>query len=261
MTDEQVVVKYEEEHIAFVKLNRPHALNALNYESLCVLGELVNEIRVRRDLRAVVFFGEGKAFCAGADLKERRTLSPDQVRRNVLKIRDVFTEIENLPQPTIAVLHGFALGGGFELSLACDLRYAAKHTQFGLIETSLAIIPGAGGTQRLTRLVGPMWAKKLIFTAERIQPDFALQLGILTGVEADFEFAKKKAITTAREIAENGPIAVRQAKFAINQGQNVDLSTGLEIESQAYELLIPTKDRLEALDAFAERRKPVFLGE
>ncbi|MBX6394973.1 MAG: enoyl-CoA hydratase/isomerase family protein [Alicyclobacillaceae bacterium] len=244
--------------VATVTLNRPEVMNALNYETIARLGDAVQELKGRRDVRAVIFTGNGKAFCVGADLKERRTLDDWQVRRNVRKIRDVFSAVERLPQPTIAAIHGYAFGGGFELALACDFRFAAEDAVMGLTETSLAIIPGAGGTQRLPRLIGPMRAKELIFTARKIGAKEAYDLGILTGVDSD---PLAKARTLAEEIAQNGPLAVRQAKFAIDRGLEVSLSTGLEIESAAYEVLIPTKDRVEALEAFREKRKPVFRGE
>ncbi|CAB3390131.1 enoyl-CoA hydratase-related protein [Kyrpidia spormannii] len=244
--------------VAMVILNRPEAMNALNFETLVYLGDIVEDLRGRRDIRAVIFTGRGRAFCVGADLKERRTLDEWQVRRNVRKIRDVFTAVERLPQPTIAAIHGYAFGGGFELALACDFRFAAEETVMGLTETSLAIIPGAGGTQRLPRLIGPMRAKELIFTARRIRAPEAYDLGILTGFGSD---PVAEARRLAKEIAENGPLAVAQAKFAIDRGLDASLATGLEIESSAYEVLIPTRDRVEALEAFKEKRPPRFRGE
>ncbi|MBT9282737.1 MAG: enoyl-CoA hydratase/isomerase family protein [Hydrogenibacillus schlegelii] len=243
--------------IATVVLNRPEALNALNYAALVRLGEIVENLKLRRDLRAVVFRGNGRAFSVGTDLKKRRALGEAEVRRNVLKIRDVFTAVARLPQPTIAVMHGYALGGGFELALACDFRFAAVGTVMGLTETLLAIIPGADGTQRLPRLIGPMRAKELIFTARRITAQEAYDWGILTGVAEDPTAAARRL---AEEIAENGPLAVAQAKFAVDRGLEVDLQTELDIESKAYEVLIPTEDRVEALQAFAEKRKPNFTG-
>ncbi|MDI3256952.1 MAG: enoyl-CoA hydratase-related protein [Kyrpidia sp.] len=244
--------------MAVVALNRPEAMNALNYDTLLRLDEVLEDLRGRRDIRAVIFVGKGRAFCVGADLKERRTLDEWQVRRNVRKIREVFTAVEHLPQPTIAVIHGYAFGGGFELALACDFRFAAEDAVMGLTETSLAIIPGAGGTQRLPRLIGPMRAKELIFTARRVRAREAYDLGILTGVGPD---PMADARSLAEEIAENGPLAVAQAKFAIDRGLDGSLATGLEIESAAYEVLIPTRDRVEALEAFREKRRPRFRGE
>lgn len=248
--------------VAVITLNRPDDLNAFNYESLVRLGEVVEEIRQNRhQIRSVIVTGAGRAFSAGADLKERRTLNAQQVRRNVRAIREVFTAVEELPQPTIAAVNGYAFGGGFELMLACDLRLAVRDARMGLTEVSLGIIPGAGGTQRLPRLIGPSRAKELILTARKINAEDALQYGLLNGIADDAEQLRRMAFELANEIAANAPLAVYQAKYAINRGSNVDLYSGMEVEAQAYEMIIPTKDRAEALAAFADKRKPVFRGE
>jgi enoyl-CoA hydratase len=256
------VVTYEvKNHVGYVTLNRPEVLNCFNYETLSVLQGIVDDIYSDRQVRAVIFLGAGeKAFSAGADLKERRTLSESEVRRNVKKIREVFSSVESLPQPTIAALNGFAFGGGFELALACDFRYAVEGTKMGLTETSLGIIPGAGGTQRLPRLIGTAKAMELVLTARKLTSEEAYQNGILNGV-VPREDLLKKCEELAQEICQNAPIAVQQAKFAVREGMNVDRYTGMAIESKAYEVTIPTNDRLEALDAFAEKRKPIFKGE
>lgn len=244
-----------------VTINRPEALNCFNYATLKELGELVEQIRVDKDVRIVIFTGAGdKAFSSGADLKERRTLTEAEVRRNVYKIRTVFQQIADLPQPTIAAVNGYAFGGGFELMLACDFRIAVRHAKMGLTETSWAIIPGAGGTQRLPRLIGEAKAKELILTAKKIDATEAMNYGILTSVVESNQLMEA-CHELANAILQNGPIAVQQAKFAINQGMNADLHTGLEIEAKAYEITIPTKDRIEALNAFAEKRSPQFKGE
>lgn len=248
--------------VAVITLNRPADLNALNYESLVRLGEIVAEIREDRyQIRAVIVTGAGRSFSAGADLKERRTLNEQQVRRNVRAIRDVFTAVEELPQPTIAAVNGFAFGGGFELMLACDLRLAVRDARMGLTEVSLGIIPGAGGTQRLPRLIGSARAKELILTARKINAQDALQYGLLNGIADDADQLRIMTFDLANEIAANAPLAVYQAKYAINRGSHVDLYSGLAVEAQAYEMIIPTKDRVEALAAFADKRKPVFRGE
>jgi enoyl-CoA hydratase/carnithine racemase len=256
-------VRFERDgHVAIITLNRPDELNALNYATLERLGDLIEQVRLdSKDIRVLLIKGEGRAFCAGADLKERRTLNEQQVRRNVRKIRDVFTALERLPQPTIALINGFAFGGGFELALACDFRYAVEEAKMGLTEVSLGIIPGAGGTQRLSRLISPAKAKELILTARRIQANEACRLGILNGVAQDGEQLLELAMGLAQEILGNAPLAVYQAKAAIDRGSSVDLQTGLDVETMCYEVIIPTKDRLEALEAFREKRKPVFKGE
>lgn len=261
MNQEPVVLE-QNGHIATIRLNRPEELNALNYETLVRLGEIVDQLQFEsKQSRVVIVAAEGRAFCAGADLKERRTLNEQQVRRNVRKIRDVFTAIERLPQPTIAAINGFAFGGGFELALACDFRYAAQDAKMGLTEVSLGIIPGAGGTQRLSRLIGPSKAKELILTARKISASTAMEFGFLNGVAESQEQLNEFTLNLANEILANAPLAVYQAKYAIDKGSSVDMQTGLDLESKAYEVIIPTKDRLEALEAFREKRKPVFQGE
>jgi len=249
-------------HIGVITLNRPDELNALNYDTLERLGDFIEQVRLdTKEIRVVIVKAEGRAFCAGADLKERRTLTEQQVRRNVRKIRDVFTALERLPQPTIAMINGFAFGGGFELALACDFRYAVAEAKMGLTEVSLGIIPGAGGTQRLSRLIGPSKAKEIILTARRISAVDALELGFVNGVAEDTVQLDALAMGLAAEILANAPLAVYQAKSAIDRGSSVDLQTGLDLETMCYEVIIPTKDRVEALEAFREKRKPVFLGE
>lgn len=256
----KTILYVQEGHLAFVALNRPDAMNAFNYDMLAELGETIEMIRVNPEIRVVVFSGTGdRAFSVGADLKERKTLSDEQVKRNLFKIGEVFTAIENLPQPTIAKMKGYAFGGGMELALACDFRIAADNSVMGLTETGLAIIPGAGGTQRLPRLIGEAKAMELILTAKRMKADEAYEYGVVTKVvQADRLNEETRAFANA--MLANGPIALQQAKFAIKHGMNVDLQTGLAIERKAYEITIPTEDRIEALNAFAEKRKPEFKG-
>lgn len=248
-------------YTAIVTLNRPDALNAFDYETLEELQKTVEEIRTSLKARVIIFTGAGeKAFSVGADLKERRTLAQEDVKRNIYKIGEVFTAIDQLPQPTIAAINGFAFGGGMELALACDFRIAAAGTLMGLTETSLAIIPGAGGTQRLPRIVGQAKALELILTARRINAEEALQFGLVTSVAQKGNLLDE-CFKWAEMMLANGPIALQQAKFAIKQGMNADLQTGLQIERKAYEVTIPTDDRLEALAAFSEKRKPDFKGK
>ncbi|MCM3573343.1 enoyl-CoA hydratase-related protein [Mesobacillus subterraneus] len=250
-----------EGYTAFVTLNRPDALNAFNYDTLDELQKVIEKIRTNRDVRVVIFTGAGeKAFSVGADLKERRTLSDEDVKRNIYKIGEVFTMIDQLPQPTIAAINGFAFGGGMELALACDFRIAAAGTQMGLTETSLAIIPGAGGTQRLPRLIGQAKALELILTARRLKTEEALDYGLVTAV-VEKESLLDECVKFAEMMLANGPVALQQAKYAVKQGMNADLQTGLQIERKAYEVTIPTEDRLEALAAFSEKRKPDFKGK
>lgn len=183
-----------------------------------------------------------------------------EVDRFVKGLRAAFTELEDLPMPAIAAIEGAALGGGLELALACDLRVAGAEAKLGLPETGLAIIPGAGGTQRLPRLIGRSKAKELIFTGRRIGHEAAAALGLVDHAVPAGQ-ALQKAIGLAREILPNGPVALRAAKAAINRGLEVDRDAGLAIERACYGEVIPTKDRLEGLAAFREKRKPVYRGE
>ncbi|MCM3269678.1 enoyl-CoA hydratase [Paenibacillus elgii] len=247
--------------IVLITLNRPEAANALSIKMLEELRDAVVACKFDRSVRCIVVTGAGeKAFCAGADLKERAGMDMNQVRRTVALIRESIHALEALPQPVIAAVNGAAFGGGTELALACDLRIASETATFALTETSLGIIPGAGGTQRLPRLIGKGRAKELIFTARKIDAEEARGMGLVEHVTPP-ESLLDKALEIAGRIARNAPVAVAQAKFAIDKGFDADLSTGLAIEHNAYEVTIPTKDRLEGLEAFKNKRSPIFKGE
>ncbi|WP_210611369.1 enoyl-CoA hydratase-related protein [Priestia flexa] len=254
------IVYDKDKQVATIILNRPEAMNAFNYDMLCELEQVVEKARIDPDVRVVKFIGAGeRAFSVGADLKERKTLTDQEVKRNIFKIGEVFSKIEQLPQPTLAIINGYAFGGGMELALACDFRFAGEDVGLGLTETSLGIIPGAGGTQRLPRIVGETKALELILTAERLLAHEAEKIGLVTKVSPLHELNDVVDCFISRILA-NAPIALQQAKFAIKEGMKVDLQTGLQIERKAYELTIPTEDRTEALTAFAEKRKPIFKG-
>jgi enoyl-CoA hydratase/carnithine racemase len=256
-----VLLKEEADGIVTLTLNRSQVMNSFNFALLHALGGQIEDLKFNREARVVIITGAGdKAFCSGADLKERITLTPMQVREFITTIRNLFTAIEYLEKPVIAAINGVALGGGTELALASDIRIAAESASMGLTETRLAIIPGGGGTQRLPRLVGKGKAKELIFTGRRVAADEALAIGLVNKVCASRELMST-AMTMARMICEAGPIAVAQAKYAINYGLETDLHTGLAIESNAYWVTIPTEDRLEGLAAFREKRKPVYKGK
>jgi enoyl-CoA hydratase/carnithine racemase len=255
-----------EDGILILTLNRPEAMNCFNFDLLAALAEVIREANFDTALRCIVITGASggdpkkASFSTGADLKERKEMIPDQVRRYVFTIRNTFTAVEQVRVPVVAAINGFAFGGGIELAMACDIRIASSAATMGLTETSLAIIPGAGGTQRLPRIIGIAKAKELIFTARRIDAKTALDIGLVNRV-VEPDQLMSAALEMAREIAKNGPIGVAQAKFAINNGMEASLGVALPLESKAYEATIPTKDRLEALAAFAEKRKPVFKGE
>ncbi|MEE4355878.1 MAG: enoyl-CoA hydratase [Desulfococcaceae bacterium] len=258
---EKLLLTDIENQVAILTLNRPKVMNSFNFEMLRALRDEVENLRFNKDIRVLVISGAGeKAFCAGADLKERATLTPVQVKEFIFTIRNLFTSIEQLPKPVIAAVNGIALGGGTELALACDIRIASKTASMGLTETRLAIIPGAGGTQRLPRLVGKGRAKELIFTGRRVNAQEALDIGLVNQICEPAELLDE-CRKMAAMICETGPIAIEQAKYAINYGLETDLSTGLALESNAYWVTIPSKDRLEGLAAFREKRKPVYTGE
>lgn len=246
--------------VTVLTLNRPEVMNSFNRAMLAELQQAIDELQFDKAIRVVIITAAGeKAFCAGADLKERAGMDEGEVRRFIHTIRDLFTRIANLNKPVIAGINGVALGGGTELALACDIRIAAEQATMGLTETRLAIIPGAGGTQRLPRLIGIGKAKELIFTGRRVDAREALAIGLVNQIcpQAALLGECRKL---ADMILETGPIAIEQAKYAINAGIETDINTGLGIESNAYWMTIPTEDRLEGLKAFREKRKPNYQG-
>jgi enoyl-CoA hydratase/carnithine racemase len=258
---DNVLLVDEKDGVIILTLNRPEVMNSFNFALLEALKDHIEKLRFRSDIRVVIITGAGeKAFCAGADLKERAKLSELQVKQFILTIRDLFTSIESLNKPVIAAVNGIALGGGTELALACDIRIASMNASMGLTETRLAIIPGAGGTQRLPRLIGRGKAKELIFTGRRVDAKEALDISLVNKV-CEKDVLLDECRKMAAMICETGPIAIEQAKYAINHGLETDLHTGLAIESNAYWITIPSKDRLEGLAAFKEKRKPVYTGK
>ncbi|MET3682259.1 enoyl-CoA hydratase/carnithine racemase [Alkalibacillus flavidus] len=251
----------QNEHVAVLTLNRPEAANAFSKQLIADFHKALNDIEEDESIRALIITGEGdKAFCAGADLKERRSMTQDEVVKTVQSIGDLVSRVGHLKVPTIAAINGAAFGGGLELTLACDIRIASDHAKMGLTETSLAIIPGAGGTQRLAKLIGLAKAKYYILTAKRMTSDEAKHIGLIEDHVSNDELLNE-AVELANSIASNGPIGVQAAKQAIDAGCEQDLATGLQIERHHYMKTIPTEDRLEALEAFGEKRKPQFKGK
>jgi len=242
-------------------LNRPAALNAFDRALLLALAAAAESVRDDRSVRAVIVTGAGdKAFSAGADLKERRGMSLDETRAFVRLISSTFDAVAHVACPTIAAVNGVAFGGGMELLLACDLRVVAEHASIGLTETAVGIMPGAGGTQRLPRLVGPARAKEMVFTARRLDAAEALAWGLANRVVPARDLMPA-AHELAAAVARNAPLAVRQAKVALDAAADTPIASGLEIEQKAYEPLLHTRDRQEGLQAFAEKRPPVYRGE
>ncbi len=251
----------KDEGIVLLGLDRPEAKNALGRQLMDEFRQALAALRFDPSVRVVVLHSlVPGVFCAGADLKERATMAPPEVAAFVHGLRTGFTELEDLPMPVIAVLEGAAFGGGLELALAADLRVAGGEAKVGLVETALAIIPGAGGTQRLPRLIGASRAKELIFTARRIDAAEAGRLGLVDRVVPAGK-ALDGALALAREILPNGPVALRMAKLAVNRGLELDRDSGLAFEQACYAQVIPTKDRLEGLAAFKEKRRPQYKGE
>jgi methylglutaconyl-CoA hydratase len=235
--------------------------NSLTMAFLRELRGRVEGAAADRTLRAVVLTGAGdRAFCAGADLKERARMTPEEVHGFHAAVRDGFRGIERAPQPFVAALNGAALGGGLELAIACDLRIAAEGVEVGFPEVGLGIIPGAGGTVRLPRLVGVARAKDLILTARRVGTAEALAMGLVSRVVPAARL-REEAIAFAGQVARNAPISLRQAKRAVDEGFHLSLDEALALENRLYQDCLASQDRVEALRAFAEKRPPVFRGE
>lgn len=242
-------------------LDRPEKLNALSRKLTDELTDCFVEVKTaaeRFECRVlIVASSTPKAFSVGADLGERRGMNESQVCDALDSLRKLTTSLEKIPAPTIAVLEGAAFGGGLELALCCDLRVAKPGALMGLTETRLAIIPGAGGTQRLTRLVGIARAKEMIFTGKRLSAQEAMLFGVVGACEED---PHAWATSIASEIVEGGPVAVLAAKQAIETGYGLSLEQGLDEERRAYEKTLRTQDRVEGLKAFDEKRKPQYQG-
>ena len=239
--------------VATLTVNRPEVRNALGKETVEEIHAALRELAARDDVRVLILTGAGdKAFVSGADIREREALEAIN--------QELFTAVENFPWPVIAAVNGFALGGGFELALACDLRVAAEEAKFGFPETGLGIMPAAGGTQRLPRHIGWGKAKEYIFTGEMIDARTAEKLGLVSAVVPRSELmAAAKGL--AGKILTRGPLAIRLAKLSLNVAARAGLDAGLQVERLAQTILFESKDKLEGTTAFLEKRKPQFKGE
>lgn len=258
--NEPLLLEEEKNKAVILTLNRPAVMNCLNFDLLYAIRDKIDVLQYRTDIRTVIITGAGeKSFCAGADLKERAGLSPEEVKKFIITIRNLLTSIQTLPIPVISAVNGIALGGGTEVALASDIRIASDNASMGLTEARLAIIPGGGGTQRLPRIIGVAKAKELIFTGRRVDAKEALDIGLVNKVTPP-DTLLNACLEMADMIAQTGPIAVEMAKYAIDRGIETDLATGLAIESNAYRVTIPTEDRIEGLTAFREKRKPIYKG-
>jgi len=248
--------------VAVLTINRPKALNALNSETLAELNLCLSGLERDEAVKVVILTGVGeKSFVAGADISEMVNASPAEGRAMGLLAREAFSRLEEMPQVTIAAVNGFALGGGCEISMACDIRIAADNAKFGQPECGLGILPGFGGTQRLARLVGKGRAKELIFTCDMIDANEAYRIGLANHVVPQAELLDYcKAM--AKRIIKNAPYAVTLAKQAINTGMDTDLRSGLTLEANLFGLSFSTEDKKEGMTAFLEKRKEKhFVGK
>ena len=242
-------------------IDREARMNSLSRDVLLAFGQLAREALSNESVRAIVITGAGeRAFCAGADLKERRGMSENEIRLQVDLYRSELGPIERSPKPVVAALNGVALGGGLELALLCDLRVAAPHVDLALPETTLGIIPGAGGTQRLPRLVGEGRAKEMILLGRRVSATVALEWGLVNRVSPVGVNVVDDAIAWIRPIAEGAPLAQAAALVAIDRAMDVPLELGLELEKVSYDKVLVSEDRREALAAFAEKRAALYRG-
>ncbi len=245
-----------EDGVGTIRLDRP-PMNAIDQGLTADLHDVALEAGRRDDVGAVVLYGGEKVFAAGADVKMMAPMGPDEIRPMIQNLQEVFNAVEDIPKVVIAAVTGYALGGGCELAMCADLRFAAPDARLGQPEILLGIIPGAGGTQRLPRLVGPSRAKDLIFTGRQVGAEEALRIGLVDRV-AEAPYAE--ALEAARGFAAGPRAALRAAKAAITWGSRVDLRTGVAIEREAFSDLFTTADQEEGMAAFVEKRKPGFTG-
>jgi enoyl-CoA hydratase len=249
-----------EDGVAVVTVNRPKALNALDSATLAELGRAFDAAGQDRSVRALVVTGAGeKAFVAGADIARMSSMSVSEARRFAEEGHRTFARLEALPIPTLAAVNGFALGGGCELAMACDLVYASEKARFGQPEVNLGIIPGFAGTQRLSRRVGPMRAREIIFTGEMIDAARAKEIGLALEVLPPDQLLGH-VVAQARKIAARGPLAVAAAKRLVGEGADLPLAAACQLEQQAFALLFATDDAREGMRAFLEKRPAAFRG-
>lgn len=244
--------------IAIISINNPQTLNALNTETLEELDQCLSIIEKEKAFRVVILTGSGqKAFVAGADISEMVQASPAEGRNMALLAKKAFMHLETMPQVTIAAVNGYALGGGCELSMCCDIRIAAENAVFGQPECGLGILPGFGGTQRLSRIVGSGRAKELIFTCDKINAEEAYRIGLVNKIVPQEQLIDY-CIKTAEKILLNGSYAITLAKKCINSGADMDLSAALELEALSFGIAFSTKDKNEGMTAFLEKRKALL---
>jgi methylglutaconyl-CoA hydratase len=263
MADESFPVEVTQVgHVVVWTIDRPDRMNSLSRATLLALGKLTREAIANASVRAIVITGSGeKAFCAGADLKERQGMSENDVRLQVELYRSELGPLDRSPKPVIAAINGVAFGGGLELALVCDLRVAAAHAKLGLPETTLGIIPGAGGTQRLPRVIGEARAKEMILLGRPLTAEQALAWGLVNRVTPAGTSLLDDTLSFIQPIANGAPIAQAAALEAIDRAMDTSLELGMELEKVSYDKVLVSEDRREALKAFAEKRVPQFQGK
>jgi enoyl-CoA hydratase len=260
MSGANIVLVEQDGATCLITLNRPESMNAINLEMRGLIAETITTAERDDSIQAIVIRGAGdKAFCAGADVKEFKAAESLHAARMLREPPGWNDVIAACHKPTIAAIQGFCLGGGLELALACDIRISSADATFGLPEVRLAIIPGAGGTQRLPRVVGVGHAMRLILTGDRIGADEAHRIGLISEIVAK-ENLLQVASELARRISDGGPIAIAYAKESIRRGIEMPIADGLRLEADLATLLTNTADRLEGAAAFRERRKPLYTG-
>jgi len=242
-------------YIAAITINRPDVLNALNTETLKELEYTIDNVKEDKDIRALIITGEGKAFVAGGDISEMSEFSPDDAYKFSQLGNNVFMQIQNLPVPVLAAVNGYALGGGCELAMACDIRWASDKAKFGQPEVGLGLIPGFGGTQRLARIVGISRAKEIIFTGKMIDAKEAYEIGLVSKILPNDELLNG-VNKLAEEIASKSPFAVQLAKRTVNTGINLSLENALRLEEEAFGMSFSSPQAKEGTKAFLEKRKP-----
>lgn len=243
--------------IAILTMNRPKALNALNDQTLEELDRIFTCLEGEESILGVIITGEGKGFVAGADISQMQSYKSEEGRNYANRAQALFNKIEALEKPVIAAVNGYALGGGCELSMSCDIRIASEKAVFGQPEANLGVIPCFGGTQRLPRLVGTGIAKELIYTGRQVKAEEAKSIGLVNKV-VPAESLLDEAKSMLRTILEKAPMAIRYSKVAINRGMDVDMRAGLELEKDLAAITFGTEDKQEGMDAFLGKRPAVF---
>lgn len=260
--DYQTLKLQLQEHIAFLSVNRPDKLNALNQEVLSELKDFFEKkMPELEQCRGVLFFGEGdKAFIAGADIAAMKSMPASEARDFAQLGQEVSLLIEQCRVPVIAAVDGFALGGGCEMAMSCDMIYATEKSVFGQPEINLGLIPGFGGTQRLGRYIGRARAKEMIYTGRNIKAPQALEWGLVSHLFENGELMREQAVKALQQIATKSPLIVAKCKSAINEGEGLHLRDGLEVERQGFMSVFETQDSREGMSAFLEKRAPNFKG-